>query len=540
MPDNSLKLGATAESVLRAVGEMSLASTEELANVLGSNVSSVSRRLHTLEEHDLVDGAVLGAAFPPAKRYRLKPAGASNFLEPERYFHLPRQLNTLVAFMPGLEWFYRLAPLLPELAGIGSFRAFEWRFREGVDAMVHSDDGTAALIWSGLWHKESDLMDRLQSLTASASEMGGYPALVCPVACDHWQFHRVRRMFEDFGIHRGFMVICAETGRTWGDPTARDGAVRLSPWPRLGSAEHVVRGQQPRMMSGVRSGKDSHLVHRVLSQVEQFPGATVSRLCRAVGSHYRYVSEKEERLVNTGMIVKVEKNLYLADDMLVMAAHRDRVSTSRPSKRFGIRKNGLPAAARHRRHDAAAFSIVSVFREYGFPVAGGWRGEDFSGGEDAIVPDAMIYVGDGSSGGSGWRYLEYERRANSNSDVAEKLRGYLGRRSQYMSLPLLVVARSESVAREFRDQAAKAGHPLWATPASSIRIGKPGTIQGPTTVWLDGAGEPAVLLPPGDVNLDDPWSEVQKQIRHIRRRREFQSDTHWDAGRGASSVHTRQ
>ena len=540
MPDTGVNLGAAVLKVLRAVCEFSLASTEELANMLGSNVSSVSRRLHTLEEHDLVDGATLGAAFSPAKRYRLKPAGASYFLEPERYFHLPRQLNTLVAFMPGLEWCYRLAPLLPESAGIGSFRSFQWRFRDGVDAMVHYDGGTVALIWSGLWHKDSDIMERLQSLTASASEIGGYPALVCVVACDYWQFHRVRRVFEDFGIHRGFMVICAETGRMWGDPTARDGAVRLSPWPRLGSAKNVARGQQPRMMGGVRSGKDAHLVHRVLHQVEQFPGASATSLSRAIGSRHRYVSTKEIRLVNAGMLVKVDESLYLANDMLVMAAHRDRVHTFRPRHRFGIRENGLPAAARHRRHDAAAFSIVSVFREHGFPVAGGWRGEDYSGGEDAIVPDAMIYVGDGSSGGSGWRYLEYERRANSKRDVDEKLRGYLGRRSRYMSLPLLVVARSESVAREFRDQGAKAGYPLWATPASSIRIGKPGTIQGPTTVWLDGTGEPAVLLPPGDVNLYDPWSEVQKQIRDIRRRREFQSGTHWNAGRGASSVHTRQ
>ena len=103
---------------------------------------------------------------------------------------------------------------------------------------------------------------------------------------------------------------------------------------------------------------------------------------------------------------------------------------------------------------------MSVFREGGFPVAGGWRGDDYSGGRDAIAPDALIDMGEGSSGGAGWYYLEYERRADSARGVANKMRGYFSRRSQRTPFPVPVVARSDSVAAEFRRQAAQAGHSL--------------------------------------------------------------------------------
>ena len=93
---------------------------------------------------------------------------------------------------------------------------------------------------------------------------------------------------------------------------------------------------------------------------------------------------------------------------------------------------------------------MSLFQRAGFPVAGGWRGEDYSGGRNAIAPDAMIYMGAYSSGGEGWYYLEYERRANSACAVRRKLRGYLARGARNNPLPVLVAARSDSMAAEFR------------------------------------------------------------------------------------------
>ncbi len=101
-------------------------------------------------------------------------------------------------------------------------------------------------------------------------------------------------------------------------------------------------------------------------------------------------------------------------------------------------------------------------------------------------------MGEGSCGGAGWYYLEYDRRAASASEVAGKLSGYIARRTK---LPVLVAARSEAVATELRRQAADAGHPLWAASIRSIRVSKQQNIAGKKTVWLDASGRSATFKP---------------------------------------------
>ena len=290
---------------------------------------------------------------------------------------------------------------------------------------------------------------------------GGWPALVCVVAADFWQDCRASEtLSNNFGLKGNVLVFCSETKKVSGNVAPRESRPWLSLTPLLGSPVDSVSDELPRMMLGVRAGKDASLVHRILYLIVQFPGAKAPSISRALGSRSRYVLPKLQPLVEGGVRVQVDVHHYLAGVALGISARRDRVHFSRPRRRFGLREDGLPAAARHRQHDEAAFSIVSVFREGGFPVAGGWRGDDDSGGRDAIAPDALIHMGEGSSGGAGWYYLEHERRADSARGVANKMRGYFSPRSQRTPFPVLVVARSDSVAAEFRRQAAQAGHSL--------------------------------------------------------------------------------
>ena len=496
MPDTYVALSAEDSRALRGVCDLPLVSAGELANFLGVGFSTVSRRLGWLEEMGLVDSTVMGAAFTAARRYRLAPGGARRFLEPEVYFHQTRRINYLASFLPGVEWFYRLAVRLPDMAYTGDFRSFHWRFKDGVDAVAHYDGGTVAFLWSGPWQTESSLITRLESLGEPEHMSGGWPALICVVAADFWQACRASETLSDFGLKDGTLVFCSETKKVSANVAPREGRALLSLAPLLGSPVDSVSAELPRMMQGFRAGKDASLVHRILYLIEQFPGAKAPSISRAVGSRNRYVLPKLQRLIDEDVLVQGDGHHYLSGIALGISARRDRVHFSRPSRRFGLRGDGLPGVARYRQHDEAAFSIVSVFREGGFPVAGGWRGDDYSGGRDAIAPDALIYMGEGSSGGAGWHYLEYERRADSAAGVARKLRGYLSRRSQRMSLPVLVVARSDSVAAEFRRQAAQAGHPLWAISIPSIRVDHPKTIIGVATAWLDASGVPATFLPP--------------------------------------------
>ena len=261
----------------------------------------------------------------------------------------------------------------------------------------------------------------------------------------------------------------------------------------LGALSNKIPSELPRLMRGVRTGHDANLVYRILQVVEQFPSAGVTSISRALGSRPGVVSKKVDRLVDDNLLVRSDGSLYLSDEALAMCAKRDRVHVGRPLRRFGVGALGLPTVARHRRHDGAAFSIVSIFMAKGFSVCGGWRGDDYSGGQDAIAPDALIYMDRGSSAGEGWVYFEYERRANSARSAAKKLRGYLSRGSKY---PVMVVAKNESMSNEFRRQASEAGHPLWAASIPEIRVDDPGSIVGTEAVWKDTKGERGVFLPP--------------------------------------------
>ncbi len=134
----------------------------------------------------------------------------------------------------------------------------------------------------------------------------------------------------------------------------------LSIHPLLSSPVNTVPAELPQKMRDVRSGADAHLVYPMLYLVEQFPGARVASMNRALGSHPRYVSKKVKRLLDEGTLMPIDGHHYLSSDALANSAQKDRVHISRPGRRFAPRDNGVPAVARYRRHDEAAFSIVSI------------------------------------------------------------------------------------------------------------------------------------------------------------------------------------
>lgn len=495
--DSELRLTDGDSRALHAVWEMPLVSTGELAGRLDVVYSAVSRRMIRLEKLGLVESVRMGAVFSAARRYRLTPDGARRFPEPELYFHRTRSLNALASFLPAVESFYFLALVLPALSDTGKLQSFHWRFREGADAMVHYEGGTAAFLWSGPWQDSAGLEDRMLQFTKAVPLTGGWPALICVVACDYWQACRVNEFLaDDLDLKDGAFVVCLKTHSILGNPRMRRGASTLALRPLYGALPNIVPAETPRMLRGVLTGGESPWMHRIIRLVEQFPGARAGSISRALGSHRRYVAGKLKRLVEEDLLLQFDGHYYLTDAAMVILAHRDRVHPEKLRRRFGLHENGLPSVARYRKHDAATFSIVSVFQAGGFPVASGWRGEDYSGGRNAIAPDALVYMGKNSSGGGGWYYLEYERRADSTGAVSRKLRGYLSLHNRKVTHPVLVAARSDKMADEFRRQAAAVGYPLWATSIPSLRVNDPGTIWGPETVWLDSAGKPAAFLPP--------------------------------------------
>ena len=487
------KFTAAGMETLRVVCQMPLISAKEMASMQGVAFSTASRRLSSLEESGAIEGALMGGTAPAARRFRLTPAGADCFTEAEVYSHFPRQLNRLACRLPVVEALYALVLRMPALSGFGDFRSFEWRYSEGFDAQANYANGTCIFVWAGPWLSRRLFNTRFTEMAAKAADGKYWPRQFCVVASDRWQAHlAAAKLTETVGDL--YVVVCMETGHCFGN---REPSDRPDPYPLaplFGPLNRAISASWPRMMRGLGSGPDAHALRRILHHVEQFPGSNVATISRALGSHPRNVAPKVRRLVDQDMLVQCEGHLYLGKDALTMAAQRDRVHPSRPRRRFGLRDDGLPTVARHRTHDGAVAALVSVFQARGFPVAGGWRGDDYTGGRDAIAPDAMIFMGESSSGVEGWHYLEYERRAGSKDGVAAKLKGYIARRSK---MPVLVAARNEWVAAEFRRQAAAAGLRLWAASIPAIRIEKHQNVAGDGTVWVNAAGRRADFLPPG-------------------------------------------
>ena len=129
--------------------------------------------------------------------------------------------------------------------------------------------------------------------------------------------------------------------------------------------------------------------------------------------------------------------------------------------------------------------MVSGFQRLGHPVAGGWHGDDYSGGRDAIAPDAMIYVAEGLTGGEGWRWFEYEKRPGSTALADGKLRGYAVRGG----MPLLVAAKDERMAAELRWRGVALGLEVWAPPISELRVSARQNVAGADTVWQNAADD---------------------------------------------------
>ena len=307
-----------------------------------------------------MDAASMGAAFTAVRRYRLTPDGARCFMESEAYFHRTRRINQIACFLPAVEWFYRLAVKLPEMAYTGHFRSFHWCLRDGVDTMAHYDSGTVAFLWSGPRQTGSRLSARFEESGRSCDSTGGWPSIVCVVAADSWQACRVSETLPDFGLDDSSFVYCTDTEMLSGNLAPRARMSLHSIHPLLSSPVNTVPAELPQMMRDVRSGADAHLVYRILYLVEQFPGAGVASMNRSLGSHPRYVSKKVKRLLDEDMLVQIDGHHYLSSDALATSAQRDRVHISRPGRRFGPRDHGVPAVARYRRHDEAAFSIVSI------------------------------------------------------------------------------------------------------------------------------------------------------------------------------------
>ena len=136
---------------------------------------------------------------------------------------------------------------------------------------------------------------------------GGWPALVCVVAADFWQACRASEtLSNNFGLKGNVPVFCSETKKVSGNVAPRESRPLLSLTPLLGSQVDSVSDELPRMMLGVRAGKDASLVHRIPYLIVQFPGAKAPSISRAVGSRNRYVLPKLQPLVEGGVRVQVD------------------------------------------------------------------------------------------------------------------------------------------------------------------------------------------------------------------------------------------
>ena len=458
--------------------ELPLASASDVSGLLNGDVSGAYARLWELHGAELVECHPLGATKSKVNRWWVTEHGLDALGLGGLAWQQPWTLGQVLDRLPSAEWFYNLAF---SMRGLGEFRNFQWFTGISWDAAARYDRGWVAFFWSGILQVEARLRALLGQLAGdlrSHSVDGGaaWPALLVFVACDEWQQELVIQVTRLFGLEDMVQVWCVADGSVRG---AHGGAGRGG-WVfqefemrDMGGWSWPDRLADCLWSQGYGGGSN-----RLLSLVGEWPEMRSVFAGRALGGdvNSKHFLKVLRQLVDLRLVSRTggRKGRYrlTSRGYWVMAA-RDRVPNN--VMLAGVKGPVGASARRLALHEDGVMQMVGSFSQVGLVTGAGWRWwEGLEGG--AIVPDAMVYVGDGPFG-PGWHFVEYERYVRGRFRAERKLRGYLAgdRRERW---PLLIVVWNDEVEAVFHELGRAAGlMMLTATMDRMRRFGPAGNAE---------------------------------------------------------------
>ena len=453
----NLGLSEGAKALMPSLVELPLASASDVAGLLNGDVSGAYARLWELHGARLVECHPLGATKSKVNRWWVTEHGLDAVGFGGLAWQQPWTLSQVLDRLPAAEWFYHVAF---NMKGLGELRNFQWFTGISWDAAARYDRGWVAFFWSGILQVEARLRAVLGQLAGdlrSHSVDGGaaWPALLVFVASDQWQQELVIQVTRLFGLEEMVQVWCVADGSVRGAQSGvgRGGWVFQEFEMRdMGGWSWPDRLADCLWSQGYGGGSN-----RLLSLVGEWPEMRSVFAGRALGGdgNSKHFLKVLRQLVDLRLVSRTggRKARYrLTSRGYWVMASRDRVPNN--VMLAGVKGPVGASARRLALHEDGVMQMVGSFSQGGLATGAGWRWwEGLEGG--AIVPDAMVYVGDGPFG-PGWHFVEYERYVRGTFRAERKLRGYLAgdRRERW---PLLIVVWNEEVEAVFHELGRAAG-----------------------------------------------------------------------------------
>ena len=448
-------LSGTSKEVGSLLMEMPLASAGDLGAVLKKDPHGVYGYLRELRGRGYIDGLELGWSKAGVMRWWLTDAGLEGALVRYWAAHDRGGRGRLLQVLPGVEWFYQV---VSEIEGLGRFEEFVWLDRLGIDAAARFERGWVGLSWSGVLQSEPYIRSRLEGLAVDFRRLAAFggdawPALFCFVVSDSWQGVLVNRVLRDMGLLDRVGIWNASDG-------SRSGVVDLPAGRGWIVQEPRLRDEGPwtwerRVQSSPWAGSNTGGVRllRGLDLVYEWGGLELG-LGRAVfqeGQRGRNFYRLVKDLEGLGLVEKIvqgrEVRLGVSRSGLHHLVLRDRVGYDLVDG--ASVEEIVNGEYRIRSHEALLRGLMGEFARVGCDIACGDRSWEHMGSSGGLSPDGMVFLSD-SPYGTGWHYVEMERRAQGVRRVEAKVRGYASDRRQDR-WPVLMACADERVEGYFHD-----------------------------------------------------------------------------------------
>ena len=469
------------------VGDMPWASVQDLAFAFDHNPGTVYQKLHTLNEHGLVEAAEFHIGGNREMRFTVSDDNWSRVMHDRPLPHKEHVLQRLVINVEFTTAVYLLVGLLVQGERGRKLLRLRWLWRHDFDAIAQFNDGWAGFLWSGMWQDQGKLERRVEQCAKVLAEWSGgrgthWPGRLVIVVPDQWQeevaWRAVRR--------RGWDAVCSVhclVADTWAgdlDLTASRGRIPM----QLSDDVPPVRAGLEQLQRFLLDDQGDRM-RRLLSAVEQYPGIIASHVSAMTGINGQLTKLGLAELKRRELTRRMGNQGYALEKRpLALAARRDRVWLGLPDNRSGPNTLASHSGRRWKRIRGAQ-KLLAQFRAAGCPTAAGWRAQD-----GRFVPDGVVWIEDGPYG-RGWHYLINASGIRAEAMVARLLeQAFAPARSD--RYPILVVC--PDAVEELYWHAAPA---LPVLTAAMSRVSGGPVVGGDGTVWMKSGVPVMVLAAPG-------------------------------------------
>ena len=471
------QLSPPARRVVEVLGQLPLASREQLARALGWQAPQLVDPVRELVSHDLMTSVELGSGVPgvrPASRWFLTVKGTDIFDGPSATWHTEGNRCVLLQRFPAVDALYEAAV---RYQALGKFREFLVLDRGGLDGAVRYENGWIGVMWSGMLEKEKDLTKRFDGLYDDFLGFAGehpdpWPSIVLVVVPDRWQREAVQQVTADTPYQPLVATYCVEDGQLIDAPTP--GVTRG--WIHR---ETLRRSDgkwtwATRLGSSIWTQPNSQTLYRILRAIAEFPGMPLRlgrETLREAGG-----GKNAERccraLVELGLVDTVRDGNRLR--YVLSSRGLDRLAAMERGTKGDYRNRAMAHSwvqdPARRDHEDGAMRLLGQFRAAGLPAFPGWRYYEDMGGR-ALAPDGMVIL-NRSPYGPGWHFVEYERSARSPAPWRKKLRG-LAARQRRNQWPALFVCFNENAERNLHQLAGELGLRVVTTTIDRHKLAGP-------------------------------------------------------------------